>query len=153
AFGHYRVRLAGDIADAEDPVPRAHADPRPDRTGGEHGSLERRTRERVVYAGDIRDDVLQHRIAGAPRHPAAQLLEPVAPHAAGQAPPAAVAGDHAAIAAGEHEQRHQVRRQPGAMEMRLEAEEIAGPGIAPARMAGKGAVLPRAVRGHDDAGS
>jgi hypothetical protein len=79
------------------------------------------------------------------------LLQGVAPDAARKTHASAVGMDHAAIAAGERQERHQVGWQIAMLEVRLEAEQIRRL-VRDGRLRRQRAVLPRAVGGDDNGG-
>ena len=56
--------------------------------------------------------------------PRAAVAQSIAADAAGQADAARISVSHPAIAAGEDDERHQIARDVGSVEMGLEAEEI-----------------------------
>ena len=128
ALGDDRMRLAGAIADAEYAVGIAVANSGPDRAGGEPCLVERGPLQRVAHARARRLNVVQRGLRRPPvarRAPA--LLERVAPDATRQADAPAIGVNHAAIAAGKRQQRHQIGRQIAIRKVRLEAQQIGGP--------------------------
>ena len=78
--------------------------------------------------------------------------ECVAPDAEAETDPAAVRVDHAAITAGESDERQQVGRQIATVEMRLEGEEV-GRAMRVSALSFANAAAPGPMRGNDHTGA
>src|SRR5262245_64049923 len=122
-LGDDGMGLARGVAGAKQSIRKAGADARPDRAGGMPALATLGAGKRVGYAPARPRNVPQHGVAGALLVLAASAQGPPG-DAAGETGAALIAPYHAAIPAGKNEERHQIGRKVGAVEMRLEGDEV-----------------------------
>ena len=141
------MRLAGGVADTENPVGKCCTDSGSDRSSRKPELLG------ALRASARWPNPHRHDASGAARSPPLALRscgtgQGAAADAAGKAYALRVAPHHTSIAAGKYEQGHEIERQVGTIEMRLKGKEVGRLMRQPA-IGQPGALLPRSV-GRDN---
>ena len=141
------MSLARGVPGAKHSIGKGRADARPDGPGGEPARSNLGAGKRVGHAFARPSDMPQHGVAGALFILAASVQSPSG-DAARATDAALIAPHHPAISAGKDEERHQIGRKVGAVEMSFESEKV---GLPVGRIAIRqpGAFLPRTV-GRDE---